>query len=210
MHGGGKRVDRRSNRPIAKGLFVNRRYVAVNEARHKIETQDGVEHLVIRSRRNYFIILFLTFWLCGWTVGGGAAIWELTTEFSFFLVFWLCGWAMGWLFAASTIVMQLGGSEIIRVVGGDLEISNGVGVMRRTWRYLGSEVANLQSDQPNVFGLPIRSFDYPFFIRPRTGAVRFDYGAASVYCAQGLDEPEGRTIVEWIGRRLPRANSRSA
>ena len=184
---------------------MNRNYVAVNKVRHRTASVEGVEKLIIPARRNYFILLFLTFWLCGWTVGGGFAMSEIWSSFSLFLLFWLGGWAMGWIFAASTILTQIAGTEIIRVVGGDLEISTGVGPLRRTWRYHGTEVVNLQSEQPSIFGFPMRTFDYPFFIRPKTGAVRFDYGAASVYCAQGLDEPEGRTIVNWIGERLPRA-----
>ncbi len=42
----------------------------------------------------------------------------------------------------------------------------------------------------------------PFWMRPRTGAVKFDYGADSIYLATGVDEPEGRIIVDWLARRL--------
>lgn len=32
--------------------------------------------------------------------------------------------------------------------------------------------------------------------------MKFDYGADSIYLATGVDEPEGRTIVDWLARRL--------
>ncbi len=49
----------------------------------------------------YFTAAFMTFWLCGWTVGGFMAAKTLFTESDMpvfgraFMLFWLCGWAVG-------------------------------------------------------------------------------------------------------------------
>src|SRR5438874_5491060 len=99
------------------------RYVEPHAARFIQEQVEGVEQLRIPTRRNWFVLLFLSVWLTGWTFGGFAAVYGLLTQFSFFILIWLCGWAAGWCFAAITIGMQISGSEIIRVVGRDLETS---------------------------------------------------------------------------------------
>lgn len=43
----------------------------------------------------------------------------------------------------------------------------------------------------------------PFLPRAQTGAIKFSYGGRTVYAAQGLDEAEGRMIVERLARHLP-------
>jgi hypothetical protein len=43
----------------------------------------------------------------------------------------------------------------------------------------------------------------PFLNVGRTGSVKFDYGPRTIYAAAGLDDAEGRLIVEQLSRRLP-------
>lgn len=69
------------------------------------------EQIRIPMRRNWFILLFIGFWICGWTVGGVAAMYQVSQDFDWFLIFWLGGWALGWIFAAATICSQIAGSE---------------------------------------------------------------------------------------------------
>jgi hypothetical protein len=181
-------------------------YVEPRGARHKVEIGIGGEQLRIPIRREWFVLAFLPFWLAGWTVGGIAAMRALAEHFEPFLLFWLGGWAVGWLFAAGTLAAQLAGAEIVRADGRDLEVSMGVGPLRRTWRYRGDAIRNLTSIEPDtdLWGWGRRRSMNWFFARPKTGAVKFDYGAESVYLASGVDEPEGREIVAWLARRLPR------
>jgi hypothetical protein len=47
-------------------------------------------------------------------------------------------------------------------------------------------------------------FSLPFLMRTRSGAIKFSYGGRTVYAAQGLDEAEGRMVVERLLRHLPR------
>jgi hypothetical protein len=37
----------------------------------------------------------------------------------------------------------------------------------------------------------------------KSGAVRFDYGARTIYAAAGLDAAEGQMIVDRLKKRLP-------
>lgn len=182
-------------------------YVEPRSARRRIESVDGVERIRIPMRRNWFVMIFLAFWLTGWTVGGIAAMTALFTHFEPFLVVWLCGWAAGWGFAASTILFQICGAETISAHGGDLEVRSGASPLVRTWRYRGNAIRNLQSAAPTSDPFGMRHMQTPFWIRPRSGAVRFDYGAETVYLANGVDEPEGREVVAWLAKRLPAACS---
>ena len=179
------------------------RYIEPRKARHRIAIVDGVEQIRIPVRRNWFVLAFLPFWLAGWTAGGIAALSQVFTRFDWFLLFWLGGWAAGWVFAASMVVSQVWGAETIRTVQGDLEISSGAAPFARTWRYRGNAIRNLQSAEPGVDLYGMRYMPAPFWMRPKTGAVRFDYGSETLYLANGVDEPEGRDIVAWLARRLP-------
>jgi len=179
------------------------RYIEPRSSRFLQERVDGVEQVRIPMRRNWFVLLFIAFWICGWTVGGIAAIYQVSQNFDWFLIFWLGGWALGWVFAAATIASQIGGSEIIRVVGRDLETSVGVGKLR--WRrfYRGDHIRNLKGSDPNPMGWPFRVHQTNPF-RLRAGAIKFDYGAQTVFAANSSEEAEGRMIVEWLKSKLPR------
>jgi hypothetical protein len=182
------------------------RYIEPEASRFRREIVEGIEQIRIPMRRNWFVLLFIGFWICGWTVGGIAAMTEVAKNPEAFLIFWLGAWALGWIFAAATIASQIGGSEIIRVVGGDLEISDGVGTLRRRRLYRGDHIRRLIGSDPNPMGFPFRfgSNQLPF-ARPRQGAIKFDYGAQTIYAANSIDEAEGRMIVTWLSPKLPRS-----
>ena len=195
-HGSGK------HRPVST------RYVVPRSSRCIQQRVDGVEQLRTPTPRNWFVLLFLSFWLCMWTMGGLATVTQMMKRFDLFLLFWLGGWALGWAFAAAVVANQLGGSEVIRVVGRDLEISRGVGPLRRRKLYRGDLIRHLDSSDPNPMGWPwFMSWgagNAPFR-KPRVGAIKFDYGAETVYAASDVDEADGRTIVEWLKPKLPRS-----
>jgi len=183
------------------GAMVTR-YVEPHSARFIQERVDGVEQIRVPMRRNWFVLLFISFWIVMWTIGGVTAIYELIRQFQLFLLVWLGAWALGWCFAAATIAAQVAGSEIIRVVGRDLEISVGAGKLRWRRLYRGDKVRNLRSSDPNPWGMPWRMPVMPFGMR--LGAIKFDYGARTIAAAASVDEAEGAMIVDWLRPRLPR------
>jgi hypothetical protein len=185
------------------------RYVEPQSGRCIREQVNGVEQIRIPMRRNWFLLLFIGFWICGWTVGGVAAMYEVSEHFDLFLVFWLAMWALGWLYAAATLGSQIAGSEVIRVVGRDLEISIGIGKLRWRRLYRGDHIRFLDSSDPNPMGWPFR-FQQTNIFRPRAGAIKFDYGSQTIYAASSADEAEGRTIVDWLRPRLPRSATEAA
>lgn len=185
---------------------MSTRFVEPRSSRVISERVEGVEQMRIPMRRNWLILLFMIFWLCGWSIGGVATIHQVSQNFDWFLVFWLGGWAVGWIFVSVTIASQLAGSEIIRVVGRDLETSIGVGRLRWRRLYRGDLIRNLQSSDPSPLGWPFRAQQTNIF-KPRAGAVKFDYGAETIFAASAAEEAEGRALVDWLRPRLPRTAS---
>jgi hypothetical protein len=173
-------------------------------ARERFTIEQGVsgEQIRIPAPRQIFVMLFLPVWLAGWTVGGAVALSTLLKTFQPFLLFWLCFWAAGWLFAASTIAWMFFGSETLRIVGGDLEVTKRLLGWSPRKLFRGGDIRHLRA-AVQLPG-PYRFYwQTPFFWRGQGGAVQFDYGARTVYVAAGLDEAEGRRIVERLAGQLP-------
>jgi len=185
---------------------VGSRYVEPRRARHSIVMMDGVERVVVPMRRNWFVALFIPVWLAGWTAGGIGAMWQFAKTGEPFLAFWLLGWALGWIFALSMLVGQFG-RETLAVRLGDLEVRRGLGPLSRRWLYRGSAITRLAACEPTTDPFWMARQQVPFFLAGRAGAVKFDYGADSIYLANGIDGPEGRIIAEWLSRRLPASAS---
>jgi hypothetical protein len=180
------------------------RYIEPEQTRIRSERVDGVEQMRIPFRRNWFALIFLSVWLTGWTFGGIAAMGDLVVSGEPFLFVWLIFWALGWVFAAATVAMQIAGSDIIRVVGRDLETSVGVGKLRFRKLYRGDQIRHLRSSDPNPMGFPWRVQQFPF-TGAKAGAIKFDYGAKTICAAGSAEEAEGRMIVEWLRPKLPRS-----
>jgi hypothetical protein len=182
---------------------VNSRYQPLESARFVETLTDGRRQIEIPARRNWFVLLFLCFWLTMWTMGGGIAIFQLLTEFQPFLLFWLCAWALGWLYAAATIGWQLTGREIVRVINADLEVGYRLLGIERMKLYRGSEVTDLSSSPslPSLFSNA--QISVPFFKQGNFGIISFNYGARTQRFGSGLDPAEGKLIVEKLQAQLP-------
>lgn len=181
-------------------------YEAPPPPRFLVEQVDGREQIRIPPQRSIFLSLFLTVWLCGWTVGGMAAIGALLTkDFQPFLAFWLCGWAIGETLVAATLCWLWTGAEYIRVVNSDLEVGYRMLGYSRRKLYQGSQIRNL-APQGNVW-FATNNTALPIAFANRTGSVKFAYGGRTIYLAAGLDEAEGRLIVDRLLKHLPKTAS---
>jgi hypothetical protein len=186
-----------------RGSTADLSYVPIAQPRFAVETTGDGEQVRVKARAHPILVVFLTIWLAGWTVGGGVVILQLLTEFEAFLVVWLCGWATAWVAVAVSLIWMFTGSETLRVVGTDLEIAQHAVGLNRRWTYQGAQVRNLRvANQP---GWPFQlNFQLPFWRVSRIGSVKFDYGPRTVFAAAGLDDAEGQMIVDWLLKRLPR------
>jgi hypothetical protein len=173
-------------------------------ARHRVETIDGVEWIVARASRNWFVLLFLGFWLTLWTFGGLAAMAAAASGEEPVVFVWLVFWAAAWVFVAATVGWQLAGRTLVSVNGGALAYRWTMPVVTRTRRYDPAQVRHLRAASVALpFGNAWMRSAYPPFLNGAAGSVQFDYGARTIRLMPGLDEAEGRMVVEWLARRLP-------
>jgi len=177
------------------------------EAHFRIEQVQGVQKIIIPARRNWFVLLFLPFWLVIWTIGGVMAMYQLIAGpggEQVFLTIWLLGWAAGWLFAASWLGWNISGREELAITGGALV---------RGWRLLGLG-REKRYDLAQVRGLSIGTppfpygqmrITYPPFLPMTFRPLKWNYGASTVYAASGLSEGEADMILTELQKRIPAA-----
>jgi hypothetical protein len=191
------------------------RFEPVPGARHRIEMIDGTEWITVDAACNWFVLLFLSVWLIGWTFGGITAMTQMVGAEGgprLFLLVWLVLWAFGWIMAASTLAWQIGGKTRIGVMAGitgaALVYHLSMPLFARAKHYDVIQVRRLRTaDSPlaSLFGGIGRSPFPPFL--PGTGinggTIAFDYGARTVRLLPEIDEAEAGMVVEWLARRLP-------
>lgn len=177
-------------------------YAEVASPRFTVEASDGREQIIIKAQRSILVVVFLFCWLGGWTVAGASTMAKLSQHLQPFLLFWLGGWAVGEIYALGTLCWLVSGAEILGFVGSDLEVSYRVFGLSRTKLFRGREIRHLSASAPQKseqFEQP----SVPFFTANKTGSVKFEYGPRTIYLAAGLDEAEGRLIVNRLRARLP-------
>ena len=168
-----------------------------------VESGRGSEKIVVPAGRNWFVLLFLPFWLILWTAGGIAAFGQaLTGNDTGFLVVWLCFWAVGWIFAASWLGWQISGKELIAVEGGALVRGWSMLGLKREKRYDLTHVDELATCTP-PFPYNMMRVSYPPFFPANFGPLKWNYGASTIYAASGLSEAEAKMIIERLRSRLP-------
>lgn len=153
--------------------------------------------------RRWYMVLFLVIWLGGWVVGEVTVSQQLAAGVAeqgrTFQTFWLAIWTLGGAFALLTLAWQLAGRESLATREGVLEHRRSIlGLHYRRAYDLGS-VANLRVD-PSGGGLDqwrasMRLWGWG------GGLIAFDYGSMTIRSGMGLDEPDARRVVTWLGQR---------
>ena len=180
-------------------------YVQAFAPRFRLErAADGGERVVIPARRNlvrHGLHGGLVMWLDRGRDRGAVEPVRQVRAVHRDLVLRLGAWRA---FVLASLVWMAVGKESLRVVRGDLEVG---GRKSPVLRVGGSIAAPRCAISRPASSLPIRSTgetDLPLLWQPASGGVKFTYGARTVYAAAGLDEAEGRLIVDWLKPRLPK------
>jgi hypothetical protein len=175
-------------------------YVPLGQARFTIApTMDG-EVLTIPAVRQVFLMLFLSVWFAGWTIGGISAMVALSMTHEPFLMFWLVGWALGWFFAATTLGWMFTGKQVLSSKGKDLEVGLQIFGFNRTKLYRGEDISQIGLAPVDQWQFR-RGPQLPFGLFGGSGAVQFTYGHRSHFLAPGLDQAEAAQIVDWLKKR---------
>lgn len=166
------------------------------------EFPQGIE-IIIPSKKNYFSIIFLAFWLVGWAVGEISAIGMLFSAESkgptLFLVAWLGGWTAGGAFAIVSWLYNIKGKEIIQIDGYELKHIRDFVLFKRSKEY---EMAHIKGLRASTNNSSIFNFNSGMEFWGLTGGtVAFDYGHNTHKFGSGLDEAEAKHIVETVKHR---------
>ncbi len=171
------------------------------------ETIKGLS-IEIPPKRNWFLIIFMTGWLGGWLMGEFAVLGMLSGLFGggigesfggFFALFWLIAWTAGGFFAIRSWLWMIAGKEIISFDRNELKISKKAALLYSPKTYDLKEVKNFSLNPTlssnSVFGA---NYNKDFWSLGSNGIFKFDYGYKTIMIANGLDEAEGRHILEKI------------
>ena len=176
-------------------------------------TRDGFE-IKIPARRNWFILIFYSIWLCMWTVGGLTALTSLISgimtkginEGMLFVSFWLCFWFLGWLYVAFTIVWHLFGNEFITIHLGVMTLKK---VSLKSFgekTYSVSDMKNLKITDASQSMFNFGRSNFNAYIFGQNG-LKFDYGQRSIEFGGGLDSAEARGLMVHLEKYMPSAIS---
>jgi hypothetical protein len=190
--------------------------------RFKTETLDSnITRITIPSRKNWFAIFFLGFWLFGWAIGEFAVLGFLAF-FAFALVFgkstetslsfagfgglymlvWLGVLTVGGGFVLYNWLWQIAGKEVIDISSTGITIANKIFSFSRPKEYNAQYIKELRVSQP------INSMWSPWGRTKQVwgtgqGIIAFDYGAKTVRFGSGFDEAEAKMILSEITSRYP-------
>jgi hypothetical protein len=172
-------------------------------------TEDALRMtLSIPSQKNWFVIVFLGFWLCGWLAG------EIMVPLTFFdkeslgpealfTVAWLAMWTVGGAFAIYTFAWSVAGKEIVSIDQSRLSVKRDVLGFGRLKEYALDHVANIR-----VASAPANMFDFKSahqFWGTGGGQIAFDYGSGTIRLGSGVEEGEANSIVARLKERARKA-----
>lgn len=159
-------------------------------------TQDGgYTRIEVPARRPFFIILFLTFWLCLWTVGGLAALAGLfdgtgDAAGNLFSAIWLCVWAFGWIYTAISLAWMGFGTDTLWIGSSQIGRKLSVGALSKSYEYDVTHAKRTWFKKQ-----PIGSTS----AAPWSGnSVVMSYGGKQVKFANGVDETEAQIILDTL------------
>ena len=179
-------------------------------------TLDGTQ-VIIPARRSWFLMAFMSLWLCGWVVGETMAVGFLREAFtsegglfaSPFLLVWLLGWTFGGGVVISVLLWNLMGREVITFEHGVMTVARRIGPIGLPKRYDLSHVRDARVAPPprRSSRRQYRGAGWPGF-GPMLAGIAFDYGVRTFHFGADLDEAEAKYLLDVLHSRLPRAAER--
>jgi len=104
--------------------------------------------IVIPAKKNFFIIMFLGFWLAGWLFGEITVIKQLiggeNHEADLFLIAWLGMWTIAGVAAVFVWLWNFKGKEIILINSIELQHMRDFVLFRRSKEYEIAHISNLR------------------------------------------------------------------
>ena len=195
--------------------------------RHEVSYLSDSLEIIIPSRKQWFQVAYLGFWLVGWSFGeiivGGMLLSGLvglllgdsamlagdgdaaSSGVSLFMLAWFCAWTIGGAFAWYGFLWQLAGKEIVRVSPRSILIGRQIFGIKRIREYLAEYIKALRISPPEYSPFSWSKSSRAWGLSG--GLLAFDYGANTVRFGSGVDEAEAKQILATIQERFPQYQS---
>jgi hypothetical protein len=154
--------------------------------------------VLFRPVRSWGAIVFLTFWLSLWTVGGIVAVLHLPKADpggAAFILLWLCGWIVGECVAAGAIAWRFFGRESLEVTPDELELRQQIGRFSWIRRYNAVFVGDVRSER-----VPHDEDEQP----RRDFGLAISYSDEVVHVGEAMGEREAQYVASVVHSHLRR------
>lgn len=168
------------------------------------DTAEGLR-IVMPCRRSWFVICFLTFWLCGWAVAEVMVANQLMMgdgppDGELFMLAWLGVWTVGGVVAIYAWLWQLMGKEILTARGQTFNIRRDIGGFGFDREYNLVQMRDLRIGSAGASPLEFSSSLQLWGVGG--GAIAFDHGERMYRFGAGLDEAEAKQVLTAIKQRF--------
>ena len=151
----------------------------------------------VSSPKKFFMIIFMTIWLAGWTYVGAMIFWGVIAgriKDIWFLVTWPCFWLLAELLALYVYLWALVGYELITVTPGIIIIKRSIFGYGPSKEYPIPKITNLRA---SGFSATIFTWNFSMaFWGLLGGTVSFDYEGESKRFGINLIENDAKQLVK--------------
>lgn len=169
----------------------------------EVVEDDGELRISMPPRRHWFIVVFVSVWLCGWAAGEVGVLSMLLTGRTAgaparLLVVWLALWSVGGCLAVLYLLWVFLGREVVIFRANRLVLMRKMGRLSTKRDYDLARVRNFRCaawtyHSDGVLGKMGRFAG--------AGTIVFDYGESSFRIGAGLGEAESHDLVEVFRQR---------
>jgi len=183
-------------------------------ARHTTDDLGDTLRINIPSQKQWFLILFMGFWLIGWAFGEVSALGMFFGGQGFggpglFMIAWLGGWTIGGAWAIYILAWQLFGKEVIEITNQAIitkRVVFGLGFPNEySFEYIKVLRVSVNVNTNDMFGWSRAGRLYGL----SGGLIAFDYGSKTINFGSGIDEAEAKQILTEITQRFPQYRGRN-
>lgn len=164
----------------------------------RFSVEEGIGlRLILPCKKDWYRILFFSFWMIGWYLGESNEIPKVIKAFRsgeapIFEIVWLVMWTFGGLFFGSWVVWRLLGREVLEVANGTFTLCKQIARIGRTWEFDTSQIGALRFRAEHGAG---RGY--------RESRIELDYGAKTYNFAAGIQPAEALQLMTLVAKWAP-------
>lgn len=161
--------------------------------------------LIIPSKKNWFVLVFSTFWMGGWFFGFITVLNSLISETTNnigvdgFLIFWLLGWTAGGITIIVISLWGYFGKEYFVIDRNQVLFEKTVFGIGKKNKFEKSELKNFRVEYVNESMFQRNNWSAFGF---GSGKIKFDYGLKTFSFGLGVNDAEANYIVEILNKEF--------